>query len=423
MGEARATNFSELARLDPGNRYNVFDATSFDDDDSSSSEDESSIPWYRRRITCLIFVGLLVVATALIAHSAATSKSPTTTTPRPLPLEDLPPIPAFTAPTTTTRNPLLPIENLHDNNVCDDSEELYGGLCYKKCSLLTQGSHPIRTSSWTCCQQHPCTLNQVGKIGTTIACDGYDVGSSTRCPHAPGTCLTDEEFFLGQCYEKCSLLTQGEFPTRVGPASCCKTSGMGCLDPRKDQTNADFNRGGGQGDNDPSTPRQSHGPLINLTEASGSAMPSAPPTLAPGTGGRVGQENRCGSDEELYAGLCYKRCSLLTMSRYPIRTSSWTCCESHPCAITNQKGSIGHTVACDGFDTGGEGHNCPHKPFACRDGEDEILGVCYTSCAVLTAGKFPHRLTGLTCCKEASLMACLNIGKDATSIAYDVASQ
>lgn len=421
MAEARAANFSELAKLDPSNRYNVFDATSFDDD-SSSDDDDDSVPWFQRRFTWLTGGGLLVVSIiALMAHYA-TSKPPTPTieaTPPPLPAS----IPTFTVPSTTTRNPLLPTENMYDNNPCDDSEELYGGLCYKKCSLLTQGSHPIRTSSWTCCEQHPCTLNQLGKIGETIACDGYDVGSNTRCPHAPGACLTDEELFLGQCYQKCLILTQGEFPTRVGAASCCQTSGMGCLDPRKDKTDSNFNRGGGQGDNDPATPGETHGPLTNLTEASGIVVPAALPTLAPGTGGRIGQGTRCGNDEELYAGLCYKTCNLLTASKYPIRTSSWTCCESHPCSITNQDGSIGQTVACDGYDTGGEGHTCPHKPFACQDGEDEALGVCYTSCAILTAGKFPHRLTGLTCCKEATLMACLDVGKVATSIDYDVASQ
>merc|ERR1719499_2471133 len=55
--------------------------------------------------------------------------------------------------------PLAPKENLKDGNVCDDKEELYGGLCYKKCSLLTQGEAPIRTSSWTCCDGHPCGLS------------------------------------------------------------------------------------------------------------------------------------------------------------------------------------------------------------------------------------------------------------------------
>ena len=32
-------------------------------------------------------------------------------------------------------------------------KELFGGLCYLKCSLLTNGTHPVRSSGWTCCRQ------------------------------------------------------------------------------------------------------------------------------------------------------------------------------------------------------------------------------------------------------------------------------
>lgn len=61
---------------------------------------------------------------------------------------------------------LKPLELLDDGNVCDTNEELFGGLCYKKCSLLTTGEAPIRTSAWTCCASHPCTpFNEHGKVG------------------------------------------------------------------------------------------------------------------------------------------------------------------------------------------------------------------------------------------------------------------
>ena len=31
------------------------------------------------------------------------------------------------------------------------TQEDFGGLCYKKCSILSGGSHPCRSSAWSCC--------------------------------------------------------------------------------------------------------------------------------------------------------------------------------------------------------------------------------------------------------------------------------
>eukprot|EP00930_Biecheleria_cincta_P072700 TRINITY_DN60055_c0_g1_i1.p1 TRINITY_DN60055_c0_g1~~TRINITY_DN60055_c0_g1_i1.p1 ORF type:complete len:144 (+),score=38.69 TRINITY_DN60055_c0_g1_i1:66-497(+) len=45
-----------------------------------------------------------------------------------------------------------PTENLKDGNKCQDDEEEFMNLCYKKCSILTQGTHRYRTSAFTCCQ-------------------------------------------------------------------------------------------------------------------------------------------------------------------------------------------------------------------------------------------------------------------------------
>lgn len=326
------------------------------------------------------------------------------------------------------------MEDTHDNNVCDTDEELYAELCYKQCRLLTNGSYPIRTSSWTCCERHPCgLLNQKGKVGSTFVCNGFDVDRTGRCPHKPGACLVNEEFFLGTCYKQCQLLTQGRFPNRVGPATCCMSNDLlGCLDIRNDVTRAAYNVGGGAGDHDSSTPGESHAPILNLTEI----MPStpitfAPATLAPGTGGHsavsVFGKGRCEANEELYAGLCYKRCELLTAGQYPIRTSSWTCCASHPCGLSNQKGALGRAMVCNGFDVGGAGaikfgddFPCPHAPSSCTPEEEEAFGFCYKKCSILTDGKFPYRLTAATCCAEAHLRACLDIRKVETSSAFNV---
>jgi len=183
-------------------------------------------------------------------------------------------------------------EDLHDGNVCKANEELYAGLCYKKCSLLTGGLDSIRTSPWTCCDSHPCGFNQRADIGSHVACAGYDVAGDGSCPHRPGACLEDEELFLGVCYKKCSLLTDEEYPNRVGPATCCKDSGLGCLDPRKDYTSKEFAVGGS-----------------NKDTASAEA-------------------NACGEEGELLLGACYKKCSLLTGNEYPHRVAAATCCKA-----------------------------------------------------------------------------------------------
>lgn len=173
---------------------------------------------------------------------------------------------------------LAPLATLNDGNVCEDDEELFpqnlttgGALCYKRCSLLTAGGHPIRTSAWTCCASHPCTIgNQRHDAGL---CSGFDVagrlgsGEDGACPHKPGACLKNEELFLGVCYKQCRLLDPG-FPIRTGPETCCKSdSGVRCLLPTgQGRTSVAFAVGGGAGDGDASTPSSAHEPLQALTE-------------------------------------------------------------------------------------------------------------------------------------------------------------
>lgn len=176
----------------------------------------------------------------------------------------------------TTAAPMGPMalavpENLHDGNVCGQDEEMFAGLCYKKCALLANG-FPIRTSSFSCCASHPCGL-QNQKVSVSMPCSGFDVGGDINgeegeCPHAAGTCLQDEEMLLGLCYKKCVILTNGAFPFRVAAATCCKTTGFGCLNPMNLVTDfVRFNVGGGLNDGDPRTPGQPHQPMPELTEA------------------------------------------------------------------------------------------------------------------------------------------------------------
>jgi len=315
---------------------------------------------------------------------------------------------------------------------CDSGEELFAGLCYKTCSSLTEGGAPIRTSSWTCCQSHPCSvLNTRGSVGSKLVCNGFDVSAQGGCPHKPGKCLDDEELHLGVCYKKCTLLTEGTFPHRVAAATCCKTEGLGCLDIRNDKTSNAFDVGGGAGEENTPTLATAH-----LPREDGVAEPQAAKGLtteerarqtsylsAPSGGNLIPLENRhdgnvCGFDEELYAGLCYKKCSLLTKGQAPIRTSSWTCCEGHPCGLTNEHGAVGKTLLCNGFDVASDG-SCPHKPGACLVDEELHLGMCYKKCRLLTHGRFPYRFAAATCCREQGL-GCLNVLNDLTSMSFNV---
>jgi len=378
----------------------------------------------RPAIALLVFAALIgsfcvVVVRPKQTHPAASNPRPNPAT---VELAELP------GAADASAGELKPLELLRDGNVCDNSEELYGGLCYRKCSLLTSGVAPIRTSSWTCCKSHPCTLsNQLGSIGTTLLCSGYDVGGDGSCPHKPGACLVDEELHLGVCYKKCSLLTDNHFPSRVGPATCCKTGGLGCLNLHNDKTNKAFDVGGGHGDHDPSTPADAHLPQKSLTEtgmSNGLTTTVAPGSLhlAASSGHLKPVEhmhdgNICADNEELYGGLCYGKCAVLTSGEAPIRTSSWTCCESHPCGLWNSRGSVGTTLLCNGYDVSGDG-SCPHKPGACLENEELHLGICYEKCSLLTNGAFPHRFAAATCCKVNGL-GCFNPRNMMTSSAFD----
>mmetsp|Transcript_57497 Transcript_57497/g.145772 ORF Transcript_57497/g.145772 Transcript_57497/m.145772 type:complete len:261 (-) Transcript_57497:26-808(-) len=116
---------------------------------------------------------------------------------------------------------------------CHETEELFMNLCYKTCKTLTNGAFPLRTSAWTCCQAskiQDCFLsNQKRDLGV---CSGHDVDGEGHCPHPPGECGPNEELFLGNCYEKCSILTQGQKPYRTTAISCCETHlALSCFSP------------------------------------------------------------------------------------------------------------------------------------------------------------------------------------------------
>jgi len=151
---------------------------------------------------------------------------------------------------------------------CADNEELHAKLCYKQCKILTNGAYPLRTSAWTCCQAEKASdcfiQNQDKNIGL---CSGYDVDGKGGCPRSPGTCLDSEELLLGQCYQKCSILTKGTHPHRTSAFSCCDViSTFSCFQPSHVALDTTFVSGGGKGDHNPMTPNSPHGLLTQVPQ-------------------------------------------------------------------------------------------------------------------------------------------------------------
>jgi len=177
---------------------------------------------------------------------------------------------------TSTPNPaasaLAPTQSLEDGNKCPSDEEEYpktGGTCFKKCSDLTGGAYPIRSSAFSCCEQEPCHVGN-SKIHLSF-CGGFDVAGDAEgsgCPAGKGACLQDEEMLGGICYKKCSLFNEGSvYLHRVAPNMCCSTRGFRCLLPKFTKFSADFAVGGGKDDGNPATPASPHAPMQELTEA------------------------------------------------------------------------------------------------------------------------------------------------------------
>merc|ERR1719323_354951 len=104
---------------------------------------------------------------------------------------------------------------MHLSSGCAGDEEMHASLCYKKCKFLTNNRYPIRTTAFSCCQNKPCGFfNQ--RLSLKI-CAGFDVSGDSQgggCPHMSGTCMENEELYLGLCYKKCSLLTSNTYPFR-----------------------------------------------------------------------------------------------------------------------------------------------------------------------------------------------------------------
>jgi len=119
---------------------------------------------------------------------------------------------------------------------CGVDEEMFAGLCYRKCSLLTDNEFPVRFAS-NACQKKAEGMNPPNPLYDGTLCDGFSVGDEEACPHAPfvGSCDDNEEMHAGACYKKCELLTDGKFNVRWASNTCCSEWPCGA-DPSKMDT-------------------------------------------------------------------------------------------------------------------------------------------------------------------------------------------
>jgi len=165
-------------------------------------------------------------------------------------------------------NPMAPDENLANGNECCDDEEQFEGLCYKKCSILTNGEYETRLSGFQCAKGDGFSdfFKSMSK-GFPIPCTGFDVAGDEcgkGCPHNKGACLVTEELFLGKCYKKCSDLTSKAYSFRTSPLTCCKDQNfLECMSPTESKFSADYAVGGGVTEEE----QKVHSPEVALTEA------------------------------------------------------------------------------------------------------------------------------------------------------------
>lgn len=140
-------------------------------------------------------------------------------------------------------------------------------------------------------------------------------------------CFEEEEFFAGACYKNCSALTNGQYPIRSSPNTCC--SAEPCIFP-------------------------SHISFMGPFVCTGYAVDSR--------GSCPRRPGKCNSDEEMYQGVCFKPCAVLTQQEFPHRTGPMTCCKYEPPCFSFANLRSEGIGPCSGYDVGGEGHDCSHEP-------------------------------------------------------------
>lgn len=163
--------------------------------------------------------------------------------------------------------------------------------------------------------------------------DGAGIPLAPRASmHDGNICGDDEEIMNELCYKKCGTLTFGEYPVRTSAWTCCK---------RHPCTYANT--------------KHNMGMCSGFDIAGDSQGDNACPHL-PGA---------CLVNEELYMGMCYKKCSGMVPD-FPNRAGVGTCCKTtgFKCTLP-EYGTTSSGFAVGGGDgTSASQHVKPHLPLA-----------------------------------------------------------
>lgn len=168
-------------------------------------------------------------------------------------------------------------------------------------------------------------LDELSSTSTTEAAVTTTEAASTTAEDVyPGwPCKRGEEIFIDRCFVSCDHATNGEYPHRQEVCQCCKEA------------------------------------PCDLSNSSNYILDCKFATGLDGTPWHFPELPDCAEeDEELYEGLCYKQCKLLTAGHYPIRTGMNTCSNGN----YGGNWTMGFGI-CSGFGIGGT--KClPHIPGA-----------------------------------------------------------
>mmetsp|Transcript_56863 Transcript_56863/g.132969 ORF Transcript_56863/g.132969 Transcript_56863/m.132969 type:complete len:421 (-) Transcript_56863:43-1305(-) len=289
---------------------------------------------------------------------------------------------------------------------CLTNEETFEGLCYMKCSVLTGGNAPYRVSATSCCKENNlfCAFFQSMSTNSPALSMGGGKSPVNQQPHAPfvgGICKMDtQEPFAGLCYPKCSMLTEGDFPIRVGGTACCSGSKMDCLSGHGTRSDRpEFGAGVHAPDWQAESLKEGPRRYYNIKAAS------------------------CNIEEESFLGLCYYKCSLLTNGKNSFRTSPESCCSCGPGPFQGLCCMNPFVVStADSYNVGLSRKNKPTDPHApgfsngCGDSEEEYEEMCYTKCSLMTDGQMPYRVGPSTCCKYEDAATCMTTGSVLSSL-------
>jgi hypothetical protein len=124
--------------------------------------------------------------------------------------------------------PGIPTANLGPEDECEDDEESFMTMCFRRCSSFHNGTYPVRRAPFACCQEN-CHSFSCCHYSAPIPGHGYFSAGSGGMPHVAGSCDANEEEFMGLCYKTCDTLSDHEYPRRVGANSCCKPAPATCL--------------------------------------------------------------------------------------------------------------------------------------------------------------------------------------------------